>query len=34
MLDESTGALALVIDKWDEKEVEKGHTLSNMLAEA
>jgi hypothetical protein len=26
MLDESTGALALVIDKWDEKE-EKGHKL-------
>ena len=27
MLDESTGALALVIDKWDRKVDEKGHTL-------
>ena len=27
MLDESTGALALVVDKWDVTEPEKGHKL-------
>ena len=27
MLDESTGALALVVDKWKETELEKGHKL-------
>ena len=26
------GALACVIDKWDEKEVEKGHKLVDMIA--
>ena len=34
MLNESTGALALVVDKWDPKEVEKDTRWSNMLAEA
>ena len=29
---EEAGALACVIDKWDEKEPEKGHKLVNSVA--